>query len=192
MPQGRLLPTPNRPPPGLGVPPPGAVQSREPLPPPPGAATAPHRPARACRGRPRQIVANAPPSVNPLPGMPPGQKQPAAHRRRPRRCSQVTRSSPNRQPRRSPTSRRCSPASTRSPAASSSSMSTLTRPCSSARCACAARLLHAPADRERQHRCLRRGRGDHAAGRGEGIFSGWMFAASPACTASSIRSTTSG
>lgn len=57
-PQGRLLPTPNRPPQGQGVPPPGAVQT-QPLPPPPGAPN----------------VATVPPA-NPLPGLPPGQKQP--------------------------------------------------------------------------------------------------------------------
>src|SRR5450631_356955 len=49
LPQGRLLPTPNRPPPGQGIPAPGNIQS-QPLAPPPGAA--------------------------PLPGLPPGQKQP--------------------------------------------------------------------------------------------------------------------
>jgi hypothetical protein len=67
--QGRLLPTPNRPLPGQGAPPPGSVQS-QPLPPPaattvipqnvpPGAAPAP--------GQPQPGVAAAPP---------PGQRQP--------------------------------------------------------------------------------------------------------------------
>lgn len=75
--QGRLLPTPNRPLPGQGVPPPGPVQS-QPLPPPtattivpqnvpPGAAPPP--------GQPLPGVANAPPS-SPPPGLPPGQRQP--------------------------------------------------------------------------------------------------------------------
>src|SRR5882762_5689939 len=54
LPQGRLLPTPNRPPPGQGVPAPGNVQS-QPVPPPP----------------PGQGVAVAPPGA-PLPG----QRQP--------------------------------------------------------------------------------------------------------------------
>src|SRR3954447_19287362 len=40
LPQGRLLPAPNRPPPGQGVPPPGSVQS-QPLAPPPGTSVVP-------------------------------------------------------------------------------------------------------------------------------------------------------
>src|ERR1700730_14974505 len=40
LPRGRLLPTPNRPLPGQGVPPPGAVQS-QPLAPPPGTTIVP-------------------------------------------------------------------------------------------------------------------------------------------------------
>ena len=70
LPQGRLLPTPNRPQ-GQGVPPPGSFQS-QPLPPPPGTATAPPNQ----QGVPN--VATAPPATNPapLPGLPPGQKQP--------------------------------------------------------------------------------------------------------------------
>lgn len=68
LPQGRLLPTPNRP---QGVPPPGGFQS-QPLPPPPGAASAPpNQPPPA--GAPN--IPNTPP-VNPLPGLPQGQKQP--------------------------------------------------------------------------------------------------------------------
>ena len=75
-PQGRLLPTPNRPPPGQGVPPPGSVQT-QPLPPPPGTAAAPsNQPAVPGQGTPN--VANAPAGANPLPGLPPGQKQPRA------------------------------------------------------------------------------------------------------------------
>lgn len=66
LPQGRLLPAPNRILPGQGAPPPGPVQS-QPLPPPGGAANAP----------PSQSgVAVAPPAANPLPGLPPGQRQP--------------------------------------------------------------------------------------------------------------------
>ncbi|RTL52997.1 MAG: DUF2155 domain-containing protein [Bradyrhizobiaceae bacterium] len=68
LPQGKLLPAPGtapgRPAPGQGVPPPAAVQS-QPLPPPPGGAP---------KGTPG--VASAPPGPNPLPGLPPGQKQP--------------------------------------------------------------------------------------------------------------------
>jgi hypothetical protein len=69
LPQGRLLPTPNRPPPGQGVPPPGSVQS-QPLAPPPGTTVIPQN------APPGQGVAVAPPSPSPLPGLPPGQRQP--------------------------------------------------------------------------------------------------------------------
>ena len=67
--QGRVLPTPNRPPPGAL---PGPVQS-QPLPPPPGATLAP--PGAGGQPQPQQQpgVAVAP---NPLPGLPPGQRQP--------------------------------------------------------------------------------------------------------------------
>jgi hypothetical protein len=57
LPRGRLLPTPNRPPPGQGAPPPGSFQS-QPLPPPPGSPAAPQGSQPG--------VANAPP----------GQRQP--------------------------------------------------------------------------------------------------------------------
>ncbi len=68
LPQGRLLPAPNSLPRGQGAPRPGPVQS-QPLPPPPGAMVAP----------PSQSgVAAAPPAANPLPGLPPGQRQPRA------------------------------------------------------------------------------------------------------------------
>jgi hypothetical protein len=68
LPHGRLLPTPNRPlPPGQGVPPPGAVQS-QPLAPPPGTTVIPRNTQPG--------VAVAPPGANPLPGLPPGQRQP--------------------------------------------------------------------------------------------------------------------
>jgi hypothetical protein len=78
LPQGRLLPTPNRPLPGQGVPPPGAVQS-QPLAPPPGAAVTPPNTAPGdalTPPQPNQGVAVAPPAPNPLPGLPPGQRQP--------------------------------------------------------------------------------------------------------------------
>src|SRR3954462_11628857 len=81
LPRGRLLPTPNRPPPGQGAPPPGAVQSQPLAPPPgttvvpqntqPGIAVQPPQPGNA----PQPGVANAPPGANPLPGLPPGQRQ---------------------------------------------------------------------------------------------------------------------
>ena len=75
LPQGRLLPTPNRPlPPGQGVPPPGAVQS-QPLAPPPGTAVIPQNapPAVAVTPPgPGQGVAVAPPTT---PNPPPGQRQ---------------------------------------------------------------------------------------------------------------------
>src|SRR6202023_93879 len=78
LPQGRLLPTPNRPPPGQGIPALAHIQSRPVAPPPgttvipqnapPGIAVAPPQPNRG--------FAVAPPGANPLPGLPPGQRQP--------------------------------------------------------------------------------------------------------------------
>jgi hypothetical protein len=77
----RLLPS--RPQaPGQGVPPPGAVQS-QPLAPPPGTTVVPQgqqpgiavQPPQPGAG-PQPGVANAPPGPNPLPGLPPGQRQP--------------------------------------------------------------------------------------------------------------------
>jgi hypothetical protein len=78
LPQGRVLPTPNRPLPGQGVPPPGSVQS-QPLAPPPGTTVIPQNvpPGIAVAPpQPSQGVAVAPPAANPLPGLPPGQRQP--------------------------------------------------------------------------------------------------------------------
>jgi hypothetical protein len=78
LPRGRLLPTPNRPPPGQGVPAPGSVQS-QPLAPPPGTTVVPQNtpPGIAVAPpQPGQGVAVAPPGANPLPGLPPGQRQP--------------------------------------------------------------------------------------------------------------------
>jgi hypothetical protein len=80
LPQGRLLPTPNRPPPGQGIPAPGGVQS-QPLPPPPGTTIIPQntQPGIAVAPpQPGQGVVVAPPGANPLPGLPPGQRQPKA------------------------------------------------------------------------------------------------------------------
>jgi hypothetical protein len=74
LPQGRVLPTPNRPLPGQGVPPPGAVQS-QPLAPPPGTTVIPQNvpPGIAVAPpQPNQGVAVAPPGANALPG----QRQP--------------------------------------------------------------------------------------------------------------------
>jgi hypothetical protein len=78
LPQGRLLPTPNRPLPGLGVPAPGAVQS-QPLAPPPGTTIVPQNApsgVAVAPPQPGQGVAVAPPGANPQPGLPPGQRQP--------------------------------------------------------------------------------------------------------------------
>src|SRR5713226_776178 len=78
LPQGRLLPTPNRPPPGQGIPAPGNIQS-QPLAPPPGTTVIPQNapPGIAVAPpQPGQGVAVAPPGAAPLPGLPPGQKQP--------------------------------------------------------------------------------------------------------------------
>jgi hypothetical protein len=76
LPQGRVLPAPNRP--LQGVPPPGSVQS-QPLAPPPGVTVIPQNvpPGIAVAPpQPGQGVAVAPPGANPLPGLPPGQRQP--------------------------------------------------------------------------------------------------------------------
>src|ERR1700675_3953384 len=73
LPQGRLLPTPNRPLPGQGVPAPGAVQS-QPLAPPPGTTIIPQNtpPGIAVAPpQPGQGVAVAPPGANPPPGQRP-------------------------------------------------------------------------------------------------------------------------
>jgi hypothetical protein len=77
LPQGRLLPTPNRPIPGQGVPAPGSVQS-QPLAPPPGTTVIPQNapPGIAVAPpQPNQGVAVAPPGANPALGVP-GQRQP--------------------------------------------------------------------------------------------------------------------
>jgi hypothetical protein len=74
LPRGRLLPTPNRPLPGQGVPPPGSVQS-QPLAPPPGTTVIPQNAppgVAVAPPQPNQGVAVAPPGANPLPG---GQRQ---------------------------------------------------------------------------------------------------------------------
>ncbi len=71
LPQGRLLPTPNRPPPQQqGLAPPGPVQS-QPLAPPPGTTVIPQNTAPGIAVAPPQ-----PSQGNPLPGLPPGQRQP--------------------------------------------------------------------------------------------------------------------
>jgi hypothetical protein len=76
LPQGRVLPTPNRPLPGQGVPPPGSVQSQPLAPPPgttvipqnvpPGIAVAPPQPGQG----PGQGVAVAPPGQRQSKGVP--------------------------------------------------------------------------------------------------------------------------
>jgi hypothetical protein len=74
LPRGRLLPTPNRPLPGQGVPPPGSVQS-QPLAPPPGTTVVPQNGQPAvgvAPPQPNQGVAVAPSGVNPSA---PGQRQ---------------------------------------------------------------------------------------------------------------------
>jgi hypothetical protein len=65
LPQGRLLPPPNRPPPGQGVPPPGIVQS-QPLAPPPGTTVIPQNVPPG--------IAVAPPQADQ--GIATGQRQP--------------------------------------------------------------------------------------------------------------------
>jgi hypothetical protein len=81
LPRGRLLPTPNRPPPGQGIPPPGSVQS-QPLPPPPGTTVIPQntQPGIAVTPpQPGQGVAVAPPSANPPPGQRPSKGAPGSN-----------------------------------------------------------------------------------------------------------------
>lgn len=77
LPQGRLLPTPNRPlPPAQAAPPPGSVQS-QPLAPPPGTTVVPQNapPGIAVAPpQPGQGVAVAPPGANPPPGAPSGRQ----------------------------------------------------------------------------------------------------------------------
>src|ERR1700679_3356493 len=77
LPQGRLLPAPNRPLPGQGVPAPGSVQS-QPLAAPPGTTVIPQNtpPGIAVAPpQPNQGVAVAPPGAPAAPGLPPGQRQ---------------------------------------------------------------------------------------------------------------------
>src|SRR5436305_13781194 len=69
LPQGRVLPAPNRLPPGQGAPPPGAVQS-QPLAPPPGTTVVPQNAPVAIA--PPQPGQGASPSPNPSPA----QRQP--------------------------------------------------------------------------------------------------------------------
>src|SRR5438132_14353454 len=73
LPQGRILPTPNRPLPG-GVPPPGSVQS-QPLAPPPGTSIVPQNAPSGLAvapPQPNQGLGAAPAPANPTPG----QRQP--------------------------------------------------------------------------------------------------------------------
>jgi hypothetical protein len=82
LPRGRLLPTPNRPPPGQGVPPPGNVQS-QPLAPPPGTTVVPQNTQPGIAVAPPQPgaapgVANAPGTANPPPGLRKGGVPPAS------------------------------------------------------------------------------------------------------------------
>src|SRR5881392_1891938 len=69
LPRGRLLPTPNRPPPGQGAPPPGSFQS-QPLAPPPGTTVAPQGTQPGVAVQPPQ------PSQPSVANAPPGQRQP--------------------------------------------------------------------------------------------------------------------
>jgi hypothetical protein len=72
LPRGRLLPTPNRPPPGQGAPPPGSFQS-QPLPPPPGT------PQGTPQGTQPGVAVRPPPPGGPgVANAPPAQGQPPA------------------------------------------------------------------------------------------------------------------
>src|SRR6266568_6874990 len=77
LPQGRVLPAPNRPLPGQGSALPGAVQS-QPLPPPPGTTVVPQNAPPAVAVTPPQPGPGAQPPQQqganpPVPGLPPGQ-----------------------------------------------------------------------------------------------------------------------
>src|SRR5205807_5576487 len=74
LPRGRLLPTPNRPPPGQGTPPPGNVQS-QPLAPPPGTTVVPQNTPPGIAIAPPQPGGPAGPGVATAPsGLPPAQR----------------------------------------------------------------------------------------------------------------------
>jgi hypothetical protein len=76
--QGRILPIPSRPQPGIAAPPAGSVQS-QPLPPPPGMTVVPQNQPGVANAPPNAApgnAASAPVTANPLPGLPPGQRQP--------------------------------------------------------------------------------------------------------------------
>jgi len=74
LPRGRLLPTPNRPPPGQGVPPPGSVQT-QPLAPPPGTTVIPQNTQPGIAVAPPQPGPGvAPPGAAPQPGQRPQPK----------------------------------------------------------------------------------------------------------------------
>ena len=185
--RGRLLPTPNRPPPGQGAPPPGAVQS-QPLAPPPGTTVVPQntqpghrrraaatRLAPAPRGGAGRGVGAA--CRRRRPRLQPGDEvvsEPPAHEDRQQegellRPRQDHR--PHHQFRRGYRRDRA-----------------VRRAAREDQC-----LLHAAGDGGRQHRRLCRGRRDHAAGRGEAdLLRLDVSRRAPACTASSIRSTISG
>jgi hypothetical protein len=76
LPQGRVLPAPNRPLPGQGSNMPGPVQT-QPLAPPPGTTVVPQNAPPAVAVQPPQPSQPGQPGVNPaLPGLPPGQRQP--------------------------------------------------------------------------------------------------------------------
>ncbi len=80
LPQGRVLPAPNRPLPGQGSALPGPVQS-QPLPPPPGTTVVPQNTPPAVAVTPPQPGQGAQPPQQqganpPVPGLPPGQRQP--------------------------------------------------------------------------------------------------------------------
>ena len=103
---------------------------KQPLAPLPGVPVAPQPPAQE---QPQQGARSGPAQT--LPGLPPGVRQPRGSRRRAiSRRSRATKWWWSRRRSASPIRPRCSPGSTRSPAASSRSTSPSTRPCSSARC----------------------------------------------------------
>ena len=134
LPRGRLLPTPNRPPPGQGAPPPGSFQS-QPLAPPPGTTVVPQDTQPGIAVQPPQPGQPGVAKRRPLPGLPPGQRQPKGVPQAPATLQpgdEVVSEPPAHQDHQQ--EGELLRASTRSPAASSISTRISARPCSSARC----------------------------------------------------------
>ena len=174
LPQGRLLPTPNRPlPPGQGVPAPGAVQS-QPLAPPPGTTVIPQNTppgVAVAPPQPNQGVAVAPPGA--VPAAAGTASAPRACRRR-RPTLQPGDEVVTEPPAQKIVNKKASFSGPRQDHRAHHQFRRGYRRDRPVRRAAGQdrRLLHASGHRGRQHRRLCRGRRDHAAGRGEADFFG--------------------